>query len=189
MSYATAQAVERRNPARAAGRAALYCAAQLPVSRAALGAIILGRQRSVVAWWRILRVKLLGRTVVPASRPRSSTVVAHALSSLVLGLVALVPLGVQVLFVLRGLLYGFVDRGPYDHSWGGPSRGGAWIAHILAGTPEALAGLAALVGIAALHQRLTASIDGMRRPRWLVPTITVVVLATALLFVAWTRQL
>ncbi|MEV4538987.1 hypothetical protein AB0J82_34960 [Asanoa sp. NPDC049518] len=174
---------------RLAGRSSLYCALLLPVSLAALAAAIAGRRGSAVAWWRGLRVRLLDGSAVPARQPRTTAVVAHALVSLALGLVALVPLGVQVLFVLRGLLYGLVDRGPYDHSWGGPSRGGAWVAHIAAGIPEVLAALAVLVGIAALHQRLTASLDGVRRPRWLLPTVAMTVLATALLFVAWTRQL
>ncbi|MEV4620652.1 hypothetical protein AB0J74_18325 [Asanoa sp. NPDC049573] len=172
-----------------AARSLVYCAVLLPLSVAALVAVLLGRQGAALAWWRALRVRWLGRPPVPPRRPRTVLVLGHAVASFVLGLIAVVPLGVQVLWVLRGVLYGFVDRGPYDHSWGGPSRAGAWLAHFLIGTPEALAGLAALAGIAALHQRLTASLDGVRAPRWLFPTVALAVLAMVLLFVAWTRQL
>ena len=53
----------------------------------------------------------------------------------------------------------------------------------------AAAGLAALIGIAAVHQRLTAGLDGQRRPSWLIPTALLIAAAGALLFVAWTRQI
>jgi hypothetical protein len=154
-----------------------------------LFAAVVGRQRWTVASWRWLRTRLLDLPAVPGGRPRTLAVAGHAMASLLLGVMAVVPLGVEVLWLLRGVLYGFVDSGPYDHSWGGPTRGGAWVAHFVIGTPEALAGLAALAGIAALHQRLTAALDGVRTPRWLMPTVVVAGLATALLFVAWTRQL
>jgi hypothetical protein len=173
----------------AAVRSLAYCALLLPLSLAALFAVFLGGQGWAVASWRTMRTSLLDLPAVPPRRPRPVAVVGHALSSLLLAVMALVPLGVELLWLLRGVLYGFVDRGPYDHSWGGPSRAGAWVAHLLIGTPEALAGLAALAGIAALHQRLTAALDGVRAPRWLMPTVVVAGLATALLFVAWTRQL
>ncbi|WP_090803054.1 hypothetical protein [Asanoa ishikariensis] len=161
----------------------------LPLSLVSLFAAVIGRQRWTVASWRWLRTRLLDLPAVPEGRPRTRAVAGHAMGSLLLGVMAVVPLGVEVLWLLRAVLYGFVDSGPYDHSWGGPTRGGAWVAHFLIGTPEALAGLAALAGIAALHQRLTAALDGARTPRWLMPTVVVAGLATALLFVAWTRQL
>jgi hypothetical protein len=154
-----------------------------------LFAAVIGRQQWTVASWRRLRTRLLDLPAVPGGRPRTLAVAGHAMGSLLLGVMAVVPLGVEVLWLLRAVLYGFVDSGPYDHSWGGPTRGGAWVAHFLIGTPEALAGLAALAGIAALHQRLTAALDGVRTPRWLMPTVVAAGLATALLFVAWTRQL
>ncbi|MGW1452650.1 hypothetical protein ACWCO3_30995 [Micromonospora sp. NPDC002411] len=113
----------------------------------------------------------------------------HAGLSLLVGAVALLPIGVEVLMVLRGVLYGVVDPGPYDNSWGGPSRGGAWLAHFLVGLPLAAAGLAALIGIAAVHQRLTGRLDGERSPLWLLPTVLLMAVAGALLFVAWTHQI
>jgi hypothetical protein len=171
-------------------RSAAYCALLLPVALAAFPAIALGRRASVVGRWQALRVRLLGEPAPASVRtPRTTMIAAHAVASLLLGLVALVPLGMQVLWLFRAVLYGFVDRGPYDHSWGGPTRAGAWLVHFLVGTGQAFVGLVALAGIAALHQRLTAGLDGARSPRWLVPTVAVTGVATGLFVVAWTRQL
>lgn len=175
---------QMRRLVRACVRSAAYCALLIP-----LGVAALGRPGAAPSWWRRLRTRLLGAAPAPAGRPRTTAVLGHAVSSILLGVVALVPLGVQVLLVLRGALYGLVDRGPYDHSWGGPSRAGAWLAHFLVGVPISLAGLAALVGIATVHQRLTASLDGAPRARWLTPVVVVICLAGALFVVAWSRQL
>ncbi|MFC8229901.1 hypothetical protein [Streptomyces sp. NPDC057287] len=60
----------------------------------------------------------------------------------------------------RGPFHGFVDQGPYDHSWGGPGRAGAWLAHFAISVPCSLAAIAALYGVASLHRRLTAPPDG-----------------------------
>nr|WP_296073484.1 hypothetical protein [uncultured Actinoplanes sp.] len=187
-----APAVRSRPLGRVAGafaRSAVYCALLIPVGTAALLAVLAGRAGVAVSWWRRLRTGLLRVAPAPAGRPGPAAVLRHAVASILLGAVALVPLGVQVLMLLRGVLYGLVDRGPYDHSWGGPGRAGAWLAHFLVGVPMSLAGLAALVGIAALHQRLTGSLDGARSSRWLAPVTVVVGLAGALFVVAWSRQL
>ncbi|MFG1881263.1 hypothetical protein [Micromonospora sp. NPDC049102] len=50
-------------------------------------------------------------------------------------------------------------------------------------------GLAALIGIAAVHQRLTRRLDGERSPAWLLPTTLLIAAAGAVLFVAWTHQI
>jgi len=173
----------------ACARSALYCALLIPVGTAALFAVLAGRAGVAVSWWRRLRTRLLRVAPAPIARPRPAAVLRHAVASILLGAVALVPLGVQVLMMLRGVLYGLVDRGPYDHSWGGPGRAGAWLAHFLVGVPMSVAGLAALVGIAAVHQRLSGSLDGARSPRWLAPVTVLVCLAGALFVVAWSRQL
>jgi hypothetical protein len=173
-----------RRLAGATARGAAYCALLIPVGVAALG-----RPGIAPSWWRHLRTRLLRAAPVPPGQPRTTAVLGHAASSILLGSVALVPLGIQVLLVLRGALYGLVDRGPYDHSWGGPSRAGAWVAHFLVGVPISLAGLAALVGIAAVHQRLTASLDGVPPARWVKPAVVLIGLAAALFVVAWSRQL
>jgi hypothetical protein len=177
---------------RAAARSLIYCAVLIPTAVAALAVVVAGRPRVAVRWWRGLRVRLLGRTPAPDGRAGTGgpgAVGLHAVASLLLGAAALVPLGLQLVFVFRSVLYGFVDHGPYDTSWGGPSRAGAWIAHFLIGLPISAVGLAALVGIAALHQRLTGALDGQPRPRWLLPVTVVVGGLAAGFVVAWSRQI
>ncbi|MFG2048585.1 hypothetical protein ACGFIW_14290 [Micromonospora sp. NPDC048935] len=191
---ATAQPMIRFRPyrmARLAGRSLAYCATLVPVALLALVTAPLGGAGAAVARWRALRTGLLGLppTAAPGRRPGPVAVLGHALLSLLIGAVALLPLGVEVLMVLRGVLYGIVDRGPYDHSWGGPSRAGAWLAHFLVGLPMAAAALVALIGIATVHQRLTRRLDGERSPRWLLPTTLLMAVAGAVLFVAWTHQI
>ncbi|GAA4564559.1 hypothetical protein GCM10023176_10790 [Micromonospora coerulea] len=177
--------------ARLAGRSLAYCAALIPLALIALLAAPLGRSGAAAARWRALRTGLLGAPPVadPRRRPGPVAIVGHAVLSLLLGVTALVPLGVELLIVLRGVLYGLVDPGPYTNSWGGPTRAGAWLAHFLVGLPMAAAGLVALVGIAAVHQRLTRSLDGVRPAPWLIPVTLLITLAGALLFVAWTHQI
>ncbi|WP_320067838.1 hypothetical protein [Micromonospora sp. RTGN7] len=171
-------------------RSLLYCAALLPVALVALPAGLLGQGRSVAGWWNILRTRLLSAPGVdPTRRPGAVAVVNHALLSLLLGAAALVPLGAVLLIVARGALYGFVEPGPFDNSWGGPTLAGAWLAHFLIGIPFALAGLAALAGIAAVHQRLTLALHGARRAPWLVLATVVVALFGALIIFAWSQQL
>jgi hypothetical protein len=174
----------------AAGRALLYCAALIPLAIGTLIVASSGRARAAVPCWRWLRTRVLGAPSPQVTRrPGFFAVVIHALLSVLLGAAALVPLGIEVLFILRGVLYGLVDHGPYTNSWGGPTRAGAWLAHFLVGVPEAGAGLLALVGIAAIHQRLTLSLDGGRRSLWLAPVTLLVSASGALFFVAWLHQL
>jgi hypothetical protein len=104
---------------------------------------------------------------------------------LLLGVLALIPLGIEIVFVARGVLYGLVDRGPYDNSWGGASMAGAWAVHLLVSVPLAVAALFAQYGIAALHRRFAGGHGG----RWVLPVIVLACLAGALLFVAWARQI
>ncbi|WP_433218169.1 hypothetical protein ACQP00_11735 [Dactylosporangium sp. CS-047395] len=113
----------------------------------------------------------------------------YLLATGLLGIAALVPLGFVVVFVLRGVLYGVVDPGPYDHSWGGPSRAGAWAVHFLVGIPVLGVGLGGLWGLRALHRRLRAARNGERAPWWLLPAVGAVALAVAGFLVAWSRQL
>ncbi|NBE81105.1 hypothetical protein [Micromonospora rubida] len=171
-------------------RSLIYCAALLPVALVALPAGLLGQGRSVAGWWDVLHTRLLGaHGADPTRRPGPVAVVNHALLSLLLGTAALVPLGAILLIVARGALYGFVEPGPFDNSWGGPTLAGAWLAHFLIGIPFALAGLAALAGIAAVHHRLTLALHGARRAPWLVPATALVALFGALVIFAWSRQL
>jgi hypothetical protein len=179
-----------RRSGRAAGRSSLYCAALIPLAIGAVIVALSGAARAAAPWWRWLRTRVLGAPSPQATRrPGFFALVGHALLSVLLGTAALMPLGIEVLFVLRGVFYGLVDRGPYNNSWGGPTLAGAWSAHFLVGVPLAAAGLLALIGIAAVHQRLTLALDGGRRAPWLVPVTLVISLAGALFFVAWLHQL
>jgi hypothetical protein len=113
---------------------------------------------------------------------------AKAVVGLVLGLVAVIPLAVEVVFIARGVLYGIVDTGPYDTSWGGPTRGGAWLAHFLISLPLAVIGLFALSGLAGLYRRWVRLIDGEPGQRWVIPVTGLVVAAATALVWAWSRQ-
>ncbi len=170
---------------RAVGRASGYSAGLAVVSLAGLAAVAVGRPAAAARWsqrWQ----RLLGGAVDQPDR--GLPVAGNAVAGLLLGVLAFLPLGVEVLFVARGVLYGLVDHGPYNHSWGGPGRGGAWLAHFLVGVPLALAGLAALVGIARLHRRCTARLAGQPGGAWALPVVAVLCVAGAALFVAWLRQ-
>jgi hypothetical protein len=133
----------------------VYCAALIPTSVAALA----GRPAGV-------------------RRPA-------AVAGLFLGALALIPLGMEVLFIARGVLYGIVDDGPYDTAWGGPSRAGAWTAHFLVGAVFAVLALVALHGIALLHRRF----DRAHRARWVLPVTVLACTAGAVFITAWTRQI
>ncbi|MGI5352306.1 hypothetical protein ACQEU8_29555 [Streptomyces sp. CA-250714] len=116
-------------------------------------------------------------------------VIAHAALTVLLGVLALILAGVLALGTARGLFYGFVDSGPYDDSWGGPSKAGAWLAHFGVSLPISAAAIGLLYGLAALHRRLTAPLRGERRPAWVLPTVLLSCLATALFLFAFIRQL
>ncbi|RAJ67000.1 hypothetical protein K378_02366 [Streptomyces sp. Amel2xB2] len=131
---------------------------------------------------------------VPGAAPRTpppgtGRTVAHAVLTVLLGALAWILAGVLLLAVARGPFYGFVDHGPYDDSWGGPGRGGAWLAHAVAATPCAVAAAGLLYGVAALHRRLTAPLRGGRRARWVLPVVLLCGAAGALFVIAWVRQL
>src|SRR5918993_1700321 len=110
-------------------------AALLPRGLAALGALLAGRAEAAC--------RLIG-----AGRGRVLPAVG---ATVLLGVLSLIPLGGGVLAVLRGALYGLVDHGPYDDSWGGPTRAGAWLAHAAVAVPLAVAALVALAALAGLH--------------------------------------
>jgi hypothetical protein len=124
--------------------------------------------------------------VVPPGTPR---VVAHAVLTVLLGALTALLTGVIALAVARGFFYGLVDDGPYDDSWGGPGRAGAWLAHAVVATPVFFAATGLLYGIALLHRWMTAPLRGARRPRWTLPAVLVSCLAGALFVVAFVRQL
>ena len=144
----------------------------LPRGLAALGALLAGRAEAA-------------RRLIGAGRGRVLPAVG---ATVLLGVLSLIPLGGGVLAVLRGALYGLVDHGPYDDSWGGPTRAGAWLAHAAVAVPLAVAALAVLAALAGLHRRLLARLDGRPAPGWAVPVTVLAVAAAAVLVVAWIRQ-
>jgi hypothetical protein len=182
----TTSEVRPRGRTRAVLGAAAYCAGLAVVSAAGLGLLLVGRAATAARlsgrWQRLLG----GAVTQPV---RGLAVAGNALVGLLLGVLSLIPLGVGLLVVLRGVLYGLVDSGPYDHSWGGPTRGGAWLAHFLVGLPFAVAALAALYGIARLHRRWSAYLAGERGGAWTLPVVLALCAAGAALFVAWLHQI
>jgi hypothetical protein len=171
-------------------RASGYGLALLPLSLAAVVAALVGRAGSAAGWWLRMRARVLGLPALqPTRRVTAAAVLGHSVLSILLGATALVPLGIELLMLLRGVLYGLVDRGPYDASWGGPSRAGAWLAHFAVGIPFTVLAALALVGIAAIHQRLTAALAGQRRAPWLVPVALVVPVPAIVFFIAWLHQI
>lgn len=123
-------------------------------------------------------------------RPGRARALLHSVLGIPLGALALIPVGLEVLFIARGVLYGLVDRGPYDHSWGGPTRGGAWLAHFAVGLPVAAAGLALLWCITYLHDRLGARfVRGERTGAWVLPVALLACVGGAVFVVAWVHQL
>ncbi|HEX5594664.1 MAG TPA: hypothetical protein VFX61_01375 [Micromonosporaceae bacterium] len=174
----------------AAGRGSAYCLAILPLSLVAVAAALLGRAGTAAGWWSRMRERVLGvPSLPPIGRVTAAALLGHALLSMLLGVAALVPLGIELLMVLRGLLYGLVDRGPYDHSWGGPSMAGAWLAHFAVGIPFTVVAALALIGIAAVHQRLTTALAGQPRAPWLVPVALMTPLPAIAFFLAWLHQI
>ena len=125
----------------------------------------------------------------PGPLPGRALPAAAASVGLLLGLVAIIPLGILALFVARGVLYGWVDPGPYDTSWGGPTRAGAWAAHFLVGLSLVPASVAALIGLAALHRRWTARLSGARGGAWILPAVLLICAAAALFLIGWVRQI
>jgi hypothetical protein len=163
-----------------------YCAGLAVVGAAGLGLVLLGRPAQAArlsAGWQ----RRLGDPVSPPVR--AGAVAGSALVGLLLGLLSVLPLGVLLLFVLRGVFYGLVDPGPYNHSWGGPGRGGAWLAHFLISLPLAAAALAALYTLARLHRRCVARLAGEPGGAWTLPLVLVLCLAGGALFVAWLHQI
>ncbi|KJY29463.1 hypothetical protein VR44_22860 [Streptomyces katrae] len=95
----------------------------------------------------------------------------------------------QVLFVLRGMLYPVVQAGPYTNAWGGPSLAGAWLAHFGVGLLSAVVGLGVLWSLNRLHARLAGGMWGRRVGVWPVLAVAAASAAGMMLVVAWTHQI
>lgn len=123
-----------------------------------------------------------------ARAPLWRTIVAGLLGILV-GLVAWFVALLGALAVMRGPLYGLVDRGPYDDSWGGPSLAGAWLVHALVALPFIPIALWVLIGIDALVRGVNRRVVHRDGPRWPAAVAVLVAVAGGFLFVSWLNQL
>jgi hypothetical protein len=164
-----------------------YASTLLPAGLGAVSAVLGGRPNSALHRW--LRV---GERTNPNSEvhvPGRPRLLLYAVLTTLLGVLALIPLGVELLVVLRGVLYGFVDPGPYDHSWGGPSLAGAWLAHIVFALPFAAAAALALRLLAGLHHRMMARLAGSDSDRWVLPISVLLCAGGTALVLAWIQQI
>ena len=120
----------------------------------------------------------------PAARPRRAAI-------LLLGelLPWLLVMGMAVLSVVRGAFYGFVDDGPYDDSWGGPTRAGAWLAHFGVGLVSLFVAAVALIGLGALRTRLERPAYGEKAPRWAAAVAIFLLIFSVYLLGAWIAQI
>ncbi|MFF0476328.1 hypothetical protein [Streptomyces sp. NPDC004284] len=173
-------------PSRFASRVG-YAAALLPAAVLTLGAVAVGRTDRALAWWARAGEQEPAARSSPR-QPGAWRLLAHALWCVPLGLVALIPVGIEVLFVLRGALYPLVDHGPYDHSWGGPSRGGAWLVHFLVALPFAAAALGALWLLNRLHARLAGGMWGRGVGPWPVLALLGSSVAGTVFVISWIHQ-
>lgn len=165
-----------------------YAAALLPASVATVGAVVVGRLNRARAWWA--RAGEQGSaTQTSSGGPGAARLLGHALLCVPLGLLALIPVGIEILCVLRGVLYPLVDRGPYNHSWGGPSVGGAWLAHFGVAVPFGAAGVGALWLLGCLHSRLAGWIWGRKVGLGPVIATTAASVGGVVLVIAWIHQL
>jgi hypothetical protein len=187
-------AASRRDARRRFGRRVGHAAALLPIAVGSIGAVAVGRADRARTWWaRVADLEEVAEVaeVAEASgvRPGPVRLLAHALPAALLGLLALIPVGVEILFVLRGVLYGLVDHGPYDHSWGGPTAGGAWLAHFGIGLPCAVAGVMVLWLLNRLHARLAGGMWGRKVGFGPVLLTALACVGGVALMIAWIHQL
>ncbi|MEV7415306.1 hypothetical protein [Streptomyces sp. NPDC089919] len=176
----TGRAAARSRFARRVGHAALL----LPAAVASAGAVALGRSDAARRWWARTAEQQPG-----AGRPGPARLLAHSLLCLPLGFLALIPVGLEILFVLRGVLYPVVQAGPYTTAWGGPSTAGAWLAHFGVGLASAVAGLGALWLLDRLHARLARGLWGRRVGAWPYLVVAAAFTGGVLLVIAWTHQI
>ncbi|MEW2133931.1 hypothetical protein [Streptomyces sp. NPDC005435] len=129
-------------------------------------------------------------TALKGRAPHRSRGLLHAGTGILLGAVALVLVGTELLVIARGALYGFVDQGPYDHSWGGPTLAGAWLVHFLASLPVVAGALGLLWFIAHLDDRLGARfVRGERTGAWALPAALLLPAGAVVFVIAWIHQL
>ncbi|MEU8680710.1 hypothetical protein [Streptomyces sp. NPDC048611] len=168
----------------AAARHAGLAVTLFPAGALAVCSTLTGHREAARRRW--LRA---GPLPLGAPAPGAARLVFHGALTILLGVLALLLAGALALAVARGLLYGFVDRAPHDHSWGGPSLAGAWLAHFAVSLPCVALALAILTGVTRLNRHTTAPLRGEHRPAWALPTAAVACALGLLFVVAFVRQL
>ncbi|MGH3566803.1 MAG: hypothetical protein ACRDRH_12370 [Pseudonocardia sp.] len=169
-------------------RSLAYAASITSVGVAALGLAVTHPDHTARLWGRLARRTIGHRTGDLNCAPGRVWLAGHAVMSVLLGLVGWMLIAIVGLMVARGALYGFVDAGPYDQAWGGPTLGGAWITHFAVSLPILAASMLLAVGVTGLHRRTTRRLEGTRAPWWVVPIVFMACAAAALFFIAWSRQ-
>ncbi|MEU8899320.1 hypothetical protein [Nocardia sp. NPDC048505] len=103
---------------------------------------------------------------------------------------ALVLTAMSVLMLVRGLGYGFVidDQG-WVNAWGGPSLAGAWVVHALVGVFGTGVAVLAMLGLAAMVERVERRYLGDGGPLWPIPVAVVTAVLAVLFLLAWVRQI
>ncbi len=166
-----------------------YGVLMLPIAVTALPLCLLGRTGTLRSLWSALRTRLLRRPVPPSGHGGVPAAAAHTVLSVLVGAVCWVLLGVLTLVVLRGAFYGLVTTGPYDHSWGGPSPSGTWLAHFAISAPFGAAAVGLLYLVSRMHLRLDGLLRGERTPLWVVLVCLLLSALGAIFVVAWAHQI
>lgn len=128
-----------RDRIRTAARYHVYAVAALPVGLVGLLATPLGGAGAVGRTQRRLARRVLGVPLPGAASParlRVTGLVGFWLTSLPVNLLAFVLTApFWLLFLTRGFLYPVFGANNLEHSWGGPTLAGAWLAHWIQGPP------------------------------------------------------
>lgn len=156
----------------------------LPRGLVAVGALLAGNHRAVRRRW--LRA---GDAPADARGPGWWALLGQAVGCVLLGAAAWFLCVLALLGLVRGLLYGVVDSGPYDAAWGGPSLAGAWVVHAVIGVPAAGVALAGVYGLERLQRQLTRPLRGEPLPGWVVPVVLLVCVVAALFGTSFVHQL
>lgn len=140
-------------------RSLAYAASITPVGVAALTTAVTHPDRTTRLWGRLARRTIGHRTGDLDCAPSRVWLAGHAVMSVLLGLVAWMLIAIVGLMVARGALYGFVEDGPYDQAWGGPTLRGAWITHFAVSLPILAASVLLASGVTGLHRRTTRRLE------------------------------
>ncbi|MDT2005976.1 hypothetical protein FXW78_16765 [Rhodococcus opacus] len=168
-------------------RRALFALRAFPAGAIALGATATGRHHWAARWQRDAADR--GGFQQVGERPPSWVrVLTHSVLSLLVGTVAWFLAFLSLIAAFRGLFYGLITDGSYEHSWGGPTLAGAWLVHLVLGLLLVPVVLCLLRAVAVLLAGLTRRLLGDSGPAWAVPVALVLAAAGALLFRSWLHQ-